>query len=189
MYSFYNGGLRNNFDNYFIEIASVYKYQTRLDALQKYYLPRMKMSLGQLSLKNISPKIWSNILENLKYFLSYLFGKHLARIPVDFGFACMSLLVILCWCPNIPPIICLDSSSPHPLYIGMLLTHCFCVVVVFVYFTWCQFDAFCYFFTTCETPSMKNWFMLATGLAENLTQVVFHQPFVIQHVRTRSLNH
>jgi len=26
--------------------------------------------------------------------------------------------------------------------------------------------------------------MLATGLAENFTQVVFHQPFVIQHVRS-----
>ena len=34
----------------------------------------------------------------------------------------------------------------------------------------------------------KIWFVLATGLAENLTQVIFRQPFVIQHVRTRSLN-
>jgi len=29
--------------------------------------------------------------------------------------------------------------------------------------------------------------VLATGLAENLAQVVFRQPFVIQHVGTRSL--
>jgi len=29
--------------------------------------------------------------------------------------------------------------------------------------------------------------VLAAGLAENLTQVVFRQPFVIQHVRTRLL--
>jgi len=35
MYSFYNGGLPNHFDNYFAEIASVYKYQTRLPFLQK----------------------------------------------------------------------------------------------------------------------------------------------------------
>jgi len=35
---------------------------------------------------------------------------------------------------------------------------------------------------------MKTWFVLATGLAENLTQLVFREPFVIQHVRTRSLN-
>jgi len=30
--------------------------------------------------------------------------------------------------------------------------------------------------------------VLAAGLAENLTQVVFRQPFVIQHVRTRFLS-
>jgi len=29
--------------------------------------------------------------------------------------------------------------------------------------------------------------VLPAGLAENLTQVVFRQPFVIQHVRTRLL--
>jgi len=51
MYSFYNGGLPNHFDNYYAEIASVHKYQTRLASLQKYYLPRMKTSLGRLSLK------------------------------------------------------------------------------------------------------------------------------------------
>ena len=32
---------------------------------------------------------------------------------------------------------------------------------------------------------MKIWFVLVAGLAENLTQVVFCQPFVIQYVRTR----
>jgi len=36
MYSFYNGGLPNHFDNYFAEIASVHKNQTRLASLQKY---------------------------------------------------------------------------------------------------------------------------------------------------------
>jgi len=42
-----------------------------------------------------------------------------------------------------------------------------------------------YFFTTCKTSSVKNCFVLATGLADNLIQVVFRQPFVIQHTRTR----
>ena len=60
MHSFYNGGLPIHFDNYFAEIASVHKYQTRLASLQKYYLPRMKTSLGQLSLNFIGPKIWSS---------------------------------------------------------------------------------------------------------------------------------
>jgi len=57
IYSFYSGGLPNHFDNYFAEIASDHKYQTRLACLQKYYLPKMKTSLGKLSLKYIGPKI------------------------------------------------------------------------------------------------------------------------------------
>jgi len=37
------------------------------------------------------------------------------------------------------------------------------------------------FITTCKT-SIKIWFVLAAEPAENLTQVVFRQPFVVQHV-------
>jgi len=44
------------------------------------------------------------------------------------------------------------------------------------------------FINTCKTPSIKIWFVLTAGLAENLTQVVFRHPFVIQHVRTRLLS-
>jgi len=44
------------------------------------------------------------------------------------------------------------------------------------------------FITACKTSSIKIWFVLAAGLAENLTQVVFRQPFVIQNVRTRLLS-
>jgi len=53
MYHFHNGmvdGLPNHFDNFFTEIASVHKYQTRLASLQKYYLLGKKTSLRQLSL-------------------------------------------------------------------------------------------------------------------------------------------
>jgi len=53
MYSFDNDELPNHFNNYFSDIASVHKYQTRLASLQKFRLPRMKTSLGQLSLKHI----------------------------------------------------------------------------------------------------------------------------------------
>jgi len=53
MCSFINSRLPNHFDNYFAEIASLHKYQTRLAALQKYYLPRMKTSLGRLSSKQV----------------------------------------------------------------------------------------------------------------------------------------
>jgi len=44
-YSFDNGELPTDFDNYFSDIASVHT------SLQKYHLPRMQTSLGQLSLK------------------------------------------------------------------------------------------------------------------------------------------
>jgi len=44
------------------------------------------------------------------------------------------------------------------------------------------------FITTCKTSSIKIWFVLQAGAAENLTQVVFRQPFEIQHVRTRLLS-
>jgi len=38
------------------------------------------------------------------------------------------------------------------------------------------------FITSCKASSIKIWFVLAEGLDENLTHVVFRQPFVIQHV-------
>jgi len=44
------------------------------------------------------------------------------------------------------------------------------------------------FIASCKTSSIKIWFVLAAGLAENLTHVVIRQPFVIQHVRTRFLS-
>ena len=75
MYLFYNVGLPNHFDNYFAEIASIHKYQTRLASLHKYDLPRMKTTLGQLSLKYIGPKTWSNIPEKMKSSSPYSLGK------------------------------------------------------------------------------------------------------------------
>jgi len=50
-----------------------------------------------------------------------------------------------------------------------------------------DFTLFIASITTCKT-SIKIWFVLAVGLAEKLTQVVFRQPLVIQHVRTRLLS-
>jgi len=36
------------------------------------------------------------------------------------------------------------------------------------------------YFATCETSSIKNLFVLATEVAENVAHIVFRQPFVIQ---------
>jgi len=88
MYFFYDGGLPNHFDNYFAEIASVHKYQTRLASLQKYYLPRMKTSLGQLSLKYIGLKIWPNIPEKLKSSSPYSFGKKYKKVLLSRQTSC-----------------------------------------------------------------------------------------------------
>jgi len=54
MYSLNAGELPKYFDNYFSDIASVHNYQKRFAFLQKYHLPRIKTSLGQLSLKYIA---------------------------------------------------------------------------------------------------------------------------------------
>jgi len=97
MYSFYNGELPNHFDNYFAEIASVHKYQKRRASLQNYYLPRMKTSLGQLSLKYIGPKNWSNIPENLKSSSPYSFGKKYKKSPAIL--ADFLLIFVLYACP------------------------------------------------------------------------------------------
>jgi len=70
-----------------------------------------------------------------------------------------------------------------PLYIGMLFPTVFMLTSPDVDLT-----LFVTFITTCKTSSIKIWFVLAAGLAENLTQVVFRQPFVIQHVTTRLLS-
>jgi len=123
MCSFDNGELPDLFDNYFSEIASINKYQTRLASLQEYYLPRMKTSLGQLSLKYIGPKIWSNIPENLKSLSPYSFRKniktpcYLAKNPVDFrSYACQFYVILFrysCFPLYLLPLHLLTPHSVH----------------------------------------------------------------------------
>jgi len=83
------------------------------------------------------------------------------------------------------PLFSLLSTSivTHP-------THCtqacfsplFFVVVFMLISPDVDVTLFVTFITACKTSSIKIWFVLAAGLAENLTQVVFRQSFVIQHV-------
>ena len=145
MYTFHSGGLPNHFDNCYADIASVHKYQTRPASLQKYYLPKMKTSLGQLSLKYIGPKIWSNIPENLKS-SPYSFGKQYKSVLLLvscqnscwFSFYMLVIFFNIVLMPLFPPIY-LYSCSPHPLYIGMLSPTASCCCR-FSYFTWHWFD-------------------------------------------------
>ena len=76
--------------------------------------------------------------------------------------------------PLFPPIY-LYSCSSQPLCTGMFSPYVFCCCL-FSYFDLILF--YC-FFNTCETSSIKIWCLLATRLAEILTQVVFHQPLFL----------
>ena len=85
MCSFDYRGLPNHFDNYFTEIASVHNCQTSLASLQKYYLPRMKTFLGQLSVQVYWPQnlVWYswNFEISLSLFISKIIQKRRAMLP------------------------------------------------------------------------------------------------------------
>jgi len=57
--------------------------------------PELKHLRFSYFLKNIGPKIWSDIPENLKFLSPYPFGKqyksarYLTQIPIDFCFICL----------------------------------------------------------------------------------------------------
>ena len=161
----------------------------------KVLFTQNETSLGQLSLKYIGPKIWSNIPEYLKSSSPFSFGKQYKNVLLSYQNSCWSSFYILVTFCNIVlmPLFSLLSTSTvaHP---TLVHRHAFpprFFVCFFAYFTWPWFDAFITslitFFTTCKTSSIKIWFVLATRLADK-TQVVFRRPFVIQHVRTRLLN-
>ena len=180
MHSFCNGGLPNHFDNYFAEIASIHKYQTRLASLQKYYLPRMKTSLGQLSLKYIGPKIWSSIPEKLKSSSPYSFGKkYLKKVLLSCQTSCWSSFYILVTFCNIAlmPLLSLLSTSivahPTPCRLHMhAFPHCFFVVVFMLISPDVDLTLF---ITTCKTSSIEicvsssaGWELDPSGLSPTL---------------------
>ena len=121
-----------------------------LASLQKYYLPRMKTSLGQLSLKYIGPKIWSNIPEKLKSSSPYSFGKQHKKVLLSCQTSCWSSFynlshsVKLRWCHCFPSYLPLWLLTPPTIH-RHAFTHCFCCCF-YAYFTWRWFGAFCYFY-------------------------------------------
>ena len=149
MYSFYNGGLPNPLDNYFAEIASVKNSQTGVASLQKYYLPGMKTSLGQLSLKYMYPTLWSKHSWKFEiFFASFIWQTietscYLARIPVDFRFTYLWHSVALSWCQLFTSNLPLQWFTPHPIHrhnFPPLLYVAFCA-----YYTWLKPDVFLLF--------------------------------------------
>jgi len=129
------------------EIASVQKYQTRLALLQKYYSPRMKTCLVQLSLKHIGLKIWSNIPENLKSFSPYSFGKQCKNVLLSCQNSCwfsFCMLVIFC------NIVLMPQSASYHLGLQLLTPplvhrhafHTLFLSCFFAYFTSMHFVTF-----------------------------------------------
>ena len=121
-----------------------------------------------------------------------------ARLPVDLRFICFldsvwsSFYIVVTFC-NIAlvPLFSLPSTSivTHPTPCTQAcFSPLFFVVVFMLILPDVDLTLFITFITTCKTSSINVWFVLAAGLAESLTQVVFRQPFVIQHVRTRLLS-
>ena len=82
IYSVDDGELPKHFGNYFSDIASVHKYQPNLALLQKYHLPRIKISVDQLSLKYIGP-FWCSwkFKISLAFFIWKTVGKRPAILP------------------------------------------------------------------------------------------------------------
>ena len=153
----------------------------------------MKTSLGQLSLKCIGPKIWSNIPENLKSSSPYLFGKKYKKVLLSCQTSCWTSFYMLVTFCNIALMLLFSLQSTsivaHPTPVHMhAFPHCFFVVVFMLLLPDVDLMLFITFITSCKTSSIKIWFVLAAELAENLTQVVFRQPFVIQHVIIRFLS-
>ena len=78
MHSYENNQLPSYFNQYFKSILTVHKYATRLACSNNFFLPRVKVSQGQCSLKFIGPKVWSEIPDHIK-FRSYFDLKHLFK--------------------------------------------------------------------------------------------------------------
>jgi len=112
---------------------------------------------------------------------------YLAKIPDDFRVICLWL-----FCDTLLmslfSLLCFTSTVAHPtsLYIGMLFSLCFFVIDLFAYYLRLIGCILLLSFTTFEKSSFTNWFVLATGLSEQLTHTVFHWPFLF---RTYVLEH
>ena len=122
----------------------------------------------------------------------YSFGKKYEDVLLSCQTSCWSSFYMLVTFCNIAlmPLFSLLSTSivthPPPVHRHAFPTVFF--IVLMLISPDVDLTPFVTFITTCKTSSIKIWFVLAAGLAENLTQVVFRQPFVIQHVRTRLLS-
>ena len=111
------------------------------------------------------------------------------HILFDLRFIFFSHSVMLRWCYLLLSLLSTSRvTHPTPCTYYACFSPLFFVVVIMLISPDVYLTLFVTFITTCKTSSIKIWLVLPAGLAENLTQVVFRQPFVIQHVRTQLLS-
>ena len=118
MYSFYNGGLPNHFDNYYAEIASVHKYRF----FAKILFTQNENVSGSAFFKVpcIGPKISSDIPENLKSFSPYSFAKQDKNALLSFQNSCWFSFCMLVTFRNIVlmsllSLLSFTSTAAHPI--------------------------------------------------------------------------
>ena len=73
MHSYHNKLLPNHFDEYFVPLSSIHYHSTRLATSKNLFLPRVNSSSGKCSLKFIGPKVWSSILDDIKFSTTFTF--------------------------------------------------------------------------------------------------------------------
>ena len=148
-------------------------------------LPTNKTSQGKLSLKYVGPKFWSLIPDNLKSLSPYSFGKQCKKKlfchnSCCIRIICLSLFRNIVWIPHISLISFASTvAHPIPLCIGLFFSFNFLLRCLLFLFD-IDLMHFVAFLLLRVKRFLKNWLVLATGLAENLTSMVFRQHFVIQ---------
>jgi len=192
MYTFDNGELPKNFDQYFSDIASVHhKYQNTGLVTWKLSFTLNENVSGQFSLKVLYPnivliflKIW-NLSQLIRLESDTKATYYLVNFPdakpkiVRFRDGLKRELLYCSQRSCFPYNFTSAVAHSTPRYLDTLFL-CFSLLFLFTYFIWRWFDGSSYFcFTICATSSIKNWFVRATGQAEQLTHKVFRQPFCI----------
>jgi len=108
---------------------------------------------------------------------------YLAKITVDFRFIYLSLLCNIVLMPLFSLIYYTSSLlllTPPPYTMACVSPPVFCYCFVCLFHSMLIRCVLSLSFTTSETSSFENWFVLATGPAEQLIQTAFRQRFVIR---------
>jgi len=170
------------------DISSVQKYKKGLLFCKNIIYPEWKphQQVSFLRTKVVpSFRLIILIIWNLSHFTHFEKPKnviHLAKITVEIIFICLSIFCNVAWMWYFPFYFVLPLLFTLPLCTGILFSVSF--IVLFTCFIWSWFDFFWLCFILSETSSVKTWFVLATGLADQLIHIwCFANPSRFKDVR------